>query len=357
MFKILDRYFIREFLVPLSLCLAAFFLIYIIYDLSAHLDDYIEYKIPLSEMAVYYMIQLPMVLVQLIPLSILLAIVYSIGRMSRHSEIIAMRAAGVSIYRIMVPFLMIGVFFTALLFYLDEAFAPHAYARSERLIEEYSRKTEKHELQPIAFYNPLEERTWMGQWAPGDTTLHNVTIRNLHNREVVEKITAGRASYLDGEWWLFDGAIQAYDASGRIRGVEEKFSKQRFPFKEKPEDFLSSQKDSLSMNYNELRQNMAFYPRESDVYGRKLVDLHYKIALPFVAMTIVLLAVPLAMRSSRGGAAGSAGMSIALGISYYAVLMISLAMGRGGLLPAWLASWLPNILFSGVGIALIYKNR
>ncbi|MCX6354283.1 MAG: LptF/LptG family permease [Candidatus Aureabacteria bacterium] len=355
--RILDRYFIREFLIPLCLCLAAFFLVYIIYDLSAHLDDYIEYKIPIAELAAYYVIQLPMVMVQLIPLSILLAIVYSIGLMSRHSEITAMRAAGISIYRIMKPFLGVGIIFTLLLLYLNEEFAPRAYSKSERLIEEYSHKQEKQQLRSIAFFNPLAERTWMGQWIPGEGTLNNITIRNLHNRQVAEKISAQKASYLDGEWWLFDGAIQEYDARGRIRGKEDTFSKRRFPFNEKPEDFLSSQKDSLSMNYRELSQNMAFYPPNSDIYGRKLVDLHYKIALPFVAITIVLLAVPLAMRASHGGAAGSAGMSIALGISYYAFLMVSLAMGRGGHLPAWFASWLPNLLFSSVGAVLIYRNR
>lgn len=355
--KIIDRYFIREFIVPLLFCLAAFFLIYIIYDLSAHLDDYIEYRIPIAQLAGYYLIQLPMVMVQLIPLSILLAIVYSIGLMSRHNEIIAMRAAGVSILGIMRPFFAIGIFFTLLLFYLNEQFAPQAFARSERLVEEWSHRQEKRRLRPIAFYNPLAERTWAGQWVPGDATLQQATIRNLHNRQVVEKISAQRASYLDGEWWLFDGAIQSYDGSGHIRGQEEPFGKRRFPFKEKPEDFLSSQKDSLSMNFRELGQNMAFYPPDSEIFGRKLVDLHYKVALPFVAITIVLIAVPLALRSSRSGAAGSAGVSIALGISYYALLTISLAMGRGGYLPPWLASWVPNILFGTTGAVLIYKSR
>ncbi|MCX6356527.1 MAG: LptF/LptG family permease [Candidatus Aureabacteria bacterium] len=277
--RILDRYLLREFIIPLCYCLAAFFLVYIIYDLSAHLDDYVEYRIPLMEMGRYYAIQLPMVMVQLIPLSILLAIVYCLGMLTRHNEITAMRASGMSIYRIMTPFVAMGICFTALLFYLNEEFAPAAYAKSERLIEE------------------------------------------------------------------------------RVRGQEETFSKRRFPFTEKPEDFTSSQKDSLSMNALELGRNMAFYPPDSDIYGRKLVDLHYKIALPFVAIAIVLIAVPLAMRASRGGAAGSAGVSIALGISYYAVLMLSLALGRGGHLPAWLASWFPNILFATMGGVLIYKAR
>lgn len=357
MIRILDRYLIRGFLVPLAYCLAAFLLIYVIYDLSAHLDNYIEEGIPLYMLANYYRIQLPLVLVNVIPLSILLAVIYCLGSLSRQNEITAMRASGVSIYRITLPFLLLGVFFTALLFYLNENFAPEAYARSERLIEEHSRDKEREKLQPIAFYNPLAERAWAGRWKTGGQNLQDVSIRNFQNRQVVEKISARRASFLDGEWWLFDGTIQRYDGRGHLRGTEEEFSKRRFAFSEKPDDFLSSQKDSISMSYRELSRNMAFYPSDSDIYGRKLVDLRYKIAFPFVGVTIILISLPLAVGTARGGAAGSVGMSIALFMSYYTFLMISLALGRRGTLPPWVAAWLPNLAFSGVGIVLLYRSQ
>ncbi|MEJ2746044.1 MAG: LptF/LptG family permease, partial [bacterium] len=262
-----------------------------------------------------------------------------------------------SMYRITLPFLMMGFFFTALLFYLNENFAPEAYARSERLIEEHSRDSDKDKLQPIAFYNPIGERAWAGRWKIGDQTLQDVSIRNFRNRQVVEKISASKASFLDGEWWLFDGTIQRYDRRGHLRGTEEEFSKQRFAFSEKPDDFLSSQKDSISMSYRELSRNMAFYPADSDIYCRKLVDLRYKIAFPFVGITIVLISLPLAVGTARGGAAGSVGMSIALFMSYYAFLMISLALGRRGTLPPWVAAWLPNLVFSGVGVVLLYRSQ
>lgn len=357
MIKTLDRYLIREFIVPLAYCLAAFLLIYVIYDLSAHLDNYIEEKIPLSMLVNYYRIQLPLVLVNVIPLSILLAVIYCLGSLSRHNEITAMRSAGVSMYRITLPFLTLGAFFTALLFYLNENFAPEAYAKSERLIEEHSRDSEREKLQPIAFYNPIAERAWAGRWRVGNQTLQDVSIRNFQNHQVIEKISAAKACFLDGEWWLFNGTIQRYDSRGHLRGTEEEFGKQRFAFGEKPDDFMSSQKDSVSMSYRELSRNMAFYPPGSDIYGRKLVDLRYKIAFPFVGITIVLISLPLAVGTARGGAAGSVGMSIALFMSYYTFLMISLALGRRGTLLPWVAAWLPNLVFSGVGVVLLYRSQ
>lgn len=355
--RILDRYLIRQFLVPLCYCLAAFLLIFIIYDLSAHLDEYVEHSIPLPVLGNYYLVQLPLVLFNIIPLSILLAIVYCLGLLSRNNEITAMRANGISICRIMLPFWLMGVLFTLVLLYLNENFVPEAYARSEKLIEEYSRSGEESRPQPLAFYNPIEGRSWAAQWRAGSESLTDVSVRTIRNGQVTDSITAKKASYLDGDWWFFDGGIQLYDSRGRIRSKEEAFSKRRLPFREKPDDFLSSQKDSISMNYRELSRNMAFYPPDSEIYRRKLVDLRYKLARPFVGITIVLIAVPLAIRASRGGAAGSAGLSIALGISYYVVEVLSLSMGRGGFLPPWAASWVPNILFSSVGIVLIYRNR
>ncbi len=360
--RILDRYLVRLFLLPLIYCLLAFLLIYIIYDLSAHLDNYVEDQIPLGVLTKYYLTQMPLIMVNVIPLSILLAIIYCLGSLSRHNEITAMRASGISIYRIMLPFFLLGVLFTLFLFYLNENFAPEAYAESERLIENYKKESEEDELQQLAFYNPLAQRTWAARWVPGTDTLFDVTIRNFVNQKVAEKITAYEArfieeEYKEPEWWFFNGKALAYDGSGRPRGYEAIFKKRRFPYREKPDDFLSSQKDAASMSYKELRKNMAFYPRDSDIYRRKLVDLYYKIAFPFVGLTIVLITVPLSIRVSEGGAAGSVGLSIALCISYYALATISLAMGRGGSLPPLVASWLPNVAFGTVGVVLIYRSQ
>lgn len=356
--KLIDRYLIREFLIPLCYCLAAFMLIYIIYDLSAHLDNYIEDRVPMRFLFQYYLIQMPLVMVQVIPLSILLAIVYCLGALCRNNEITAMRATGISIYRIMLPYLALGVGFTAFIFYLNDRHAPKAYEESKKFLQDASGKRgEDEKLQPLAFFNSKEGRSWAGQWKPAGDLLQNVSVRSFQNGQVVETISAAKASYLDREWWFFDGAIQRYDSKGRVRGSEETFSKRHFPFGEKPEDFLSSQKESVSMSLGELWRNMALYPKDSDIYAKKLVDLHYKIAFPFVGITIVLIALPLSISSTRGGAAGSAGLSIALCISYYVMGMVSLSLGHGGRLPAWLASWLPNIVFSATGLVMLYRNR
>ncbi|MEI6634387.1 MAG: LptF/LptG family permease [Chlamydiota bacterium] len=357
MIKILDRYLVREFLIPLCYCLAAFILIYVIYDLSAHLDNYIEDRVPMRFLIQYYVIQMPLVMVQVIPLSILLAIVYCLGALSRHNEITAMRANGISVYRIMLPYFILGVGFTAFIFYLNDRHAPRAYEESKKFLDDARGGKPEEKMRPLAFFNSKEGRAWAGQWKPSGDLLQNVSVRSFQNGQVVETISSSKASYLDQEWWFFDGSIQRYDSKGRARGSEEAFSKRRFPFGEKPEDFLSSQKESLSMSLAELWRNMALYPRDSDIYGKKLVDLHYKIAFPFVGITIVLIAVPLAIKTTRGGAAGSAGLSIAICISYYVVGMVSLSLGHGGHLPAWLASWLPNILFGAAGLVLLYRNR
>jgi lipopolysaccharide export system permease protein len=357
MCKLLDRYLIREFLVPLLYCLLAFMLVYIIYDLSAHLDNYIEDRVPMRFLFHYYLIQMPLVMVQVIPLSILLAIVYCLGALNRSNEITAMRAAGISVYRITLPYLVLGVLFSGLIFYLNDRHAPRAYEESKKFLQDASGRKEDEQIRPLAFYNSKEHRAWAGQWKSSGDTLQNIAVRSFSNGQVVETISAAKGSFVDQEWWFFDGAIQRYDSKGRARGSEEGFTKRRFPFAEKPEDFLSSQKDSLSMSAGELWRSMSLYPRDSEIFGRKLVDLHYKLAFPFVGITIVLIAVPLSISSRRGGAAGSAGLSIAICISYYVIGMMTLSLGRGGHISAWLASWFPNILFSATGLVLLYKNR
>ena len=167
--KLIDRYLIREFLIPLCYCLAAFMLIYVIYDLSAHLDNYIEDRVPMRFLFHYYMIQMPLVMVQVIPLSILLAIVYCVGALSRHNEITAMRATGITVYRIMLPYLCLGACFTGVIFYLNERHAPRAYEESKKFLEDASgrRDEEKGKMRPLAFFNSKEGRSWAGQWGGG----------------------------------------------------------------------------------------------------------------------------------------------------------------------------------------------
>jgi lipopolysaccharide export system permease protein len=363
--KLIDRYLIRQFVVPFLFCLAAFVLVYVIYDLSAHLDNYVEDQIPFSVVLRYYVIQMPLVLVTaIIPLSILLAMVYSLGGLSRHNEITAMRANGISLYRILSPFLVLGLGFTMLLLYLNECFAPAAYEKSEQLIDEYDKDHDDGErVVQLAFYNPVAGRTWTGRWASGSTVFTDVSVRNFEEGRVTEKISARESCYIKeegeekGEWWFQDGAVQHYDSEERPLGQEIPFGKRRFAFEETPEDFLSSQKDSASMGYIELRRNMRFFPADTDIYRRKLVDLYYKLAFPFIGFTIILIAFPLAIKASRGGAVGSVGVCIALVIFYYTISIISIALGHGGVFPPIISAWLPNLVMGALGSTLIYRSR
>jgi hypothetical protein len=124
--KIIDRYLLRTFLVPFFYCLTAFMMMYVIFDLFDNLNDFVEGQTPLLLVVKYYLILFPSVLIRIVPISLLLAVLYSLSTLTKNNELTAMRASGISILRLMVPFLAVGFLFTVVVGIVHETVSPRA---------------------------------------------------------------------------------------------------------------------------------------------------------------------------------------------------------------------------------------
>jgi lipopolysaccharide export system permease protein len=132
--RILDRYLLRELVVPLGYCLGGFLLFWISFDLIANLDTYQSNRLGMAEVAQYYLLKLPEILVFILPITFLFALLYALSNHARHSEIIAMRSAGLDVWRIGLPYLLVGLVLSGLVFFLNEKCVPIGGERSERLL-------------------------------------------------------------------------------------------------------------------------------------------------------------------------------------------------------------------------------
>src|ERR1700751_483377 len=221
--RLLDRYVIRNFLQVYFYCIAGFISIWLIFDVSDNISTFIDEHVGLLLVLRYYGTQIPQVLIILLPVSLLLSLLFSLGRMSRANEIVSMLTAGVSLPRVLLPLIGMGLLTVAASMALNYSLAPHAeLARKTFLSEAQSRPARN--IQGQVFRNRTDLRTWFSQNSClGANTFNNVQVLQQDAQDnIVMSYLAARAYYLPETktWDLENLRLAYYDAAGNITREE-----------------------------------------------------------------------------------------------------------------------------------------
>src|SRR6476620_48356 len=173
--RLLARYVIRNFLQVYLYCIAGFTSIWLIFDVSDNISTFIDNHIALSLVVRYYATQIPQVFIILLPVALLLALLFTLGRMSRSNEIVSMLTAGVSLPRILAPLLALGVLTTVASTALNYSLAPHGEFERKRLLEDPASRRSLFGVTAQIFRNRTDNRTWfIQQFFPGDNIFNTV---------------------------------------------------------------------------------------------------------------------------------------------------------------------------------------
>jgi len=222
--RLLDRYVVRNFLQVYVYCIAGFVSIWLIFDVSDNISSFIDNHIPLSLVARYYGTQLPQVFIILLPVSLLLSLLFTLGRMSRANEIVSMLTAGVSLTRVLLPLIGIGLLTVAATMALNYSLAPHAELARKTFVSEAQAHPGRY-IQGQVFRNRTDLRTWFVQnFRLGDNTFNNIQVLQQDAKDnIVISYTAARAVYRpDTKTWELENVRAAvYDPAGNI--VKEEF--------------------------------------------------------------------------------------------------------------------------------------
>src|SRR6266480_2529848 len=195
--RLLDRYVIRNFLQVYLYCIAGFISIWLIFDVSDNISTFIDQHVPLSLVARYYGTQIPQVFIILLPVSLLLSLLFALGRMSRANEIVSMLTAGVSLPRVLLPLIGMGLLTVAASMALNYSLAPHAELARKTLLEQ-ARARPAALIEGQIFRNRTDSRTWFIQnFLPRTNTFNNVQVLQQDASDnIVTNYVAARASYL-----------------------------------------------------------------------------------------------------------------------------------------------------------------
>lgn len=351
--RILSRYIAREFLKFLLLWIVSFFLIFFVVELLERINTIIIHKAPLYLILEYFFYTFPLFLSQILPFATLLAALITLGVLARNNEVVAMKAHGVSTYRIMVPLLALAAAVTAFLFVCNETVVPYAARKANYVWSVKIRHGEKR-----AFFK-LNKIWYRGEniiynirlLEPKKDILEGVTIYYFDEAfNLRQRIDARKAQWNNGGWTFYDVAIRDFLPGGQV--TTEIYDEKNMSLQEKPEYFKQGMKNPEEMTYRELKAYVEELRREGYDPTRYVVDLHTKLAFPFLTLIMVLMGGPLALAASHGRGGGitqGVGISIVIGFVYWMAFAISVAMGHAGTFPPFVAAWAPNVFFGLVG--------
>jgi lipopolysaccharide export system permease protein len=356
---ILDRYIGGQFLRMWLAALSAFVVIFLVVNLFEKVSKFLEYDVPMDVIVKYYLFMIPYIIKWLNPIAVLLGVLFSLGTLSRNLEVTAMTAAGLSLRRIILPVMLLGLAISAGVFYFGETVVPYADAKKEEIETVYVKRLPL--LKTIRrinlAYRGKEGRFYYVRVFDGiRNQMRDVrVIEKSEAGEVRRLIVAAEAVWRGDQWQFRDGSIRTFRATGDITVTY--FEKEYFDIPETPEDFMREEKSPETMKFDELATYISNLESSGVDAVKERVELYLKISVPLANFVVVFLGAPLALQSHRSGLAYGFGLAILLGFMLWGALAVGRAFGQNGTLPPLFAAFLPDTVFGVLGLGMLYRAR
>lgn len=358
--QILDDYILRDFAVYFAVVLGAFLVLSLVFTFFEMLGDIIRNRVPLITVGEFLVNFLPTMIYQFTPISVLIGVLITFGLMEKHREVTALKASGVSVYRVAFPIFVISGVLAVGLFFFDHYYLPEAFTRQDALWNTIKGRPAQTYLRP--------DRKWIfGQrssiyyyefYDPDRSQFGGISVFRFDPKtfQITQRIYAARADWEPeiGKWVFQRGWTRTF----RGVAIEEFLTFEVATFEElnePPSYFLKQVKQSSQMNYQELSAYIKDLEQSGFEVVRLKVQWHKKFAFPMITFVMAVLAVPFSLSAGRRGAL--AGVAVALGIAilYWVTNGLFEAMGNVSQLPPLLAAWSPDLLFALCGGYLILK--
>jgi LPS export ABC transporter permease LptF/LPS export ABC transporter permease LptG len=358
--QLLDLYLLRNFIYYFALLLAGFLVLFQAFTFFELLDDIAQHRTGTAEVVNYFLYLSVYLFYQLAPLACLIAVLVTLGIMAKNNELVALKAAGVSLYRIALPLVAVGLCLAAGLVMLDDAYLPYANQRQDALRNMIRGRPAQ------TFYQP--GRSWI---FGSDSKVYNYQLfdpdRSLFGRLSIfeldpdtfalrRRIYADRARWQpeQEEWVLESGWVRSF-SEGRVVSYHP-FAEQTFPeLREAPGYFNREVRQAHQMNWQELRRYINELGQAGFDVARLSVQLQRKLAFPLIVPIVMLLAVPFSLVAGTRGAVGGLALGLGLGVTYWAASALLEALGAVGQLPPVFAAWTPDAAFFFVSLYFFLK--
>ncbi len=358
---IIDRYIIRQFLLTSLFSLIAVIVIFVVIDAMEHLDDFIDQQASLKIILLYYLFFVPEIIKLVTPVALLLASLFVTARLSTQNELTAMKAGGISLYRLMVPYLVVAIVVSGASIYFNGWLVPFANKKKFDIGRVYLHKEVISASGANIYVQDSRTRIIsLGYYDEGRTVATRVSIQDFDPNDVtrlVHRIDANSMSWDSTAriWILYTGMERTFE-----NGTEQihKFDTQpagKLNFD--PVELRKKQEKPDEMDYYTLRQFIEDQQRAGQDVSQWQVDFYSKISFPFASVIVVLFGVPFSSIKRRSGTGMQLGISLLICFLYLIFMKISQVFGYNGDINPLLTAWLANIASLIAAIVVIVRVR
>ncbi|MBZ5629542.1 MAG: LptF/LptG family permease [Acidobacteriia bacterium] len=357
---LIDDYILRDFFAYLGMILSTFLVLLLVFTFFELLGDIVRNRVPLVMVGQYLINVTPYFIYNTAHISVLLAVLVTFGLMQKANEITAMKATGISIYRVILPVMVIAAILSTGLFFFDQFYLPHANKRQDALRNQIKGKPAQTFLRP--------DRKWIfGQrsdiyyyefFDADGNRFGSISIFEFDPKTfaLTKRIYATRAHWSETlHKWVFEQGWTRSFLGSAIQSYQP-FDVETFAeLGEPPSYFKKEVKQSSEMNYEELNNYIHDLQQSGFDVIRLRVQLQKKFAFPIITFVMAVLAVPFALSAGRRGALAGIATAVGIAVVYFVVSGLFEAMGNTNQLPAALAAWSPDLLFALAGGYMILK--
>ncbi len=345
--SILDRYIIKEITKYFGIVLVAATGIYLVVDFFENIDKFLDAGLTIIRMIQFLQLKLPLIIAQITPVGILLAVLITFGLMNKNNEIIALKCSGMSIYYFIRPIFAVGLLVTILLFLLSEIVVPVTFSKAGDIYRIEVKKYTQTKGQKNIWFKSHRSIAFISYFNPREKTISGITLNYFDSQfRLVRRVDAARGEFQKDRWVFKDIMEQILNketGSYEIQFHKEKVEKIDFL----PEDLQRVVKKSEEMSYKELLS----YIRDVEAEGYDAtpyrVDLYGKFALPVACLIVSLIGAGISVgKLSRHGFAVNITLGILVIFLFWIMHSFCMSLGYGGMLPPVIAAWMANFIFA-----------
>lgn len=360
--RILDKYILKELSGIFLFGMAAFSSIFIGSSVMFRIAQYMsQYGTPLGTVAKLFVFSLPEIVNYTFPMSMLLAALLAVGRLSGNSELTAMKSGGISIYRIAAPIFIAAFAISIFSVVFAEKVVPiskaaYRYVLHYDVLQNTKPRSQEHVVIKSVSGGNIERLTYARSFNEGDGEMRGITIEDFEQGKLARIQNAEKAIWKNNAWYLQNGHVFTIGAGEGVQQTME-FKEQIIPLSETPRAISQEQKERDEMTISELRSYMKVLERRQQPIDKYLMEMYQRVTIPMACFVFAVIGVPLGMQPQRASSSIGLGISIIIIFIYYTIMTITTALGQGGVIPPLLAAWIPNICCLGAGIWLMKQKN
>lgn len=361
--KNIDSYIVRQFFLILVISLAAFLALFVVVDIVENLDKFIDAKVPVGIIGKYYSYSSPWFLKIGLPMAVLISTVFTVGLLSRRNELTAMKASGVSLYRIAAPLIVSAIFISIASFFFEDQVVTRGIQKRHRLEKEYVIGAHKnpYRVRKRNIFLQKSDRFHIAidRYIERHNRAMGVAMQFLDSGTLTKRIDANWMTWNQDSaaWSVHTYAIREFHPDGFEAKVHFSRGDTLLAIDFSPQDIMREAISPEEKDYGQLK----VFIRELEDNGvdttRWEVNLHAKVSFAFTHLIVVLFSFPLVASKRKGGLAFGAGMSLFVILGYTAFIRFGQTLGYKGILDPVLSAWLGNLVFSAGGILLLTSAR